>query len=451
MPIARRLLLPTTRSLVGTAFVCHALLAVGWWLLMPGGFPLDSAWFWVNSVVPPAMLVVAGVGIWGWVRRPMVAATVAVALGVMWIASGVSGRLAFEVSLRWLFLGPILVGGFGILLGVSVWWGATGKGGHRRSWWYVPLVAFLAAALGAWLPWTQRGPAPTTLPITDLPATVGLPADDDTYTSGRGPYFVQQEPTLRFISRSPDRAPSILAPAARRRPPFRERTGAGEWVDEVSEPGDDAFPLVRHTLSATIDRDGIDLDGRATLRQPVWSHLNTYALLMLNGFNDLSVSFSPTGDERFAVQDSDYPFGKPSRFACVIEEAGQLRFDVLEASSAEKGPFKVLASAPIDRGDAITLTFHDGGEPIATWTIADFAAQASVDLSPTAGWGMPQNAIRFTLEGEGRRPTAAVYVTLAGTGVGRGFDTVAHAAGTYRTRHAWRWRVSTVAERQNFH
>jgi hypothetical protein len=59
---------------------------------------------------------------------------------------------------------------------------------------------------------------------------------------------------------------------------------------------------------------------------------------------------------------------------------------------------------------------------------------ASTELSPTAGWGLPQNAIEFSLSDPNPASPATLFITLASTSVGRGFDSVGHTPGTYRNR-----------------
>ena len=75
------------------------------------------------------------------------------------------------------------------------------------------------------------------------------------------------------------------------------------------------------------------------------------------------------------------------------------RFAVLQASSAEKGPYKELACGRLQRTDPLKLTMRDQGRDVLEVTWLDFAAQASTDLSPTAGYGLPMNAIEFSLAG----------------------------------------------------
>lgn len=72
--------------------------------------------------------------------------------------------------------------------------------------------------------------------------------------------------------------------------------------------------------------------------------------------------------------------------------------------------------------------------PVAWLRFEDFASQASVAPSPTAGWGVAQNAIEFVQVAERPGAPASFWITLAGTSVGRGFQSVGHAPGVYRNR-----------------
>ena len=90
--------------------------------------------------------------------------------------------------------------------------------------------------------------------------------------------------------------------------------------------------------------------------------------------------------------------------------------------------------------ESVKLTLFDRGRPLYDVTFEDFASQASTDLSPTAGWGLPQNAIQFTRrDGDPSQPVF-VSLTLASTGIGRGFESVGTAAGTYVNRFEVRTR-----------
>jgi hypothetical protein len=109
-------------------------------------------------------------------------------------------------------------------------------------------------------------------------------------------------------------------------------------------------------------------------------------------------------------------------------------FHVVEASSGEKGPFRELAAGRLRRSEPLAITLHDRDEALARVVLEDWSAQAGTAPSPTAGWGLPVNAIEFSLGGDGPRSPAGIYITLAGTSVGRGWDSVGHRAGTYRNR-----------------
>lgn len=54
------------------------------------------------------------------------------------------------------------------------------------------------------------------------------------------------------------------------------------------------------------------------------------------------------------MQEAGYPLGKPARMA-YLDESGRLT--VVEASNAEKGPFRSLAEGELNRGEigAISL------------------------------------------------------------------------------------------------
>jgi len=104
---------------------------------------------------------------------------------------------------------------------------------------------------------------------------------------------------------------------------------------------------------------------------------------------------------------------------------------VVEAQSAEKGPFRTLCQGKA--GDAPLLsTLYDAEHPVCRLRLDDWARQASRQLSPTAGWGVPVNAVVFSRFDD--HPAAAVWLwmSLASTSVGRGCDSVGHVPGTNR-------------------
>jgi hypothetical protein len=106
----------------------------------------------------------------------------------------------------------------------------------------------------------------------------------------------------------------------------------------------------------------------------------------------------------------------------------------VEASTGEKGPFRTLAEGRLEPADPLTISFYDEDREVCRMTLRDWSAQAATQLSPTAGWEVPVNAIEFSLSGDSPSSPASLFVTLAGTSVGSGWDSVAHSAGTYRNR-----------------
>ena len=78
------------------------------------------------------------------------------------------------------------------------------------------------------------------------------------------------------------------------------------------------------------------------------------------------------------------------------------------------------------------MHIYDKSQKIYSLDISDWAAQLSYDRSPTAGWGVPVNAIEFTRTGRADNSSVMIWLTLSGTGVGRGFQAVGHKAGCYR-------------------
>ena len=163
----------------------------------------------------------------------------------------------------------------------------------------------------------------------------------------------------------------------------------------------------------------------------MYSHLNSFCDIEVRGHRQLSLEFSPCPGVAVEVRRSDYPFGRPARFA-YLDRRGI--FQVVEATSGEKGPFTTLASGRLGPGDPLSITLRDRGQAEGKITLADWGQQADTTISPTAGWGVPVNAIEFSLSGDAAGAPASIFVTLAGTSVGRGWDCVGHSAGTYRNR-----------------
>jgi hypothetical protein len=247
------------------------------------------------------------------------------------------------------------------------------------------------------------------------------------------PLTISIQPLLRFVSRSPDGAPVVLIPAGERsgpEPRFRDgwRLGDRSYRLTYEVPGQGPTTLLAGTET---NGGAILLETTSRLDWPVYSHLNGFCDVEIRGHRRLMLEFSPCPGALIEVRHFGYPLGQPARFAFV---AADRTFRVVEASSGEKGPFRTLAAGRLALEQALAITFHDEGRVIARLSLDDFAAQADTTLSPTAGWGVPVNAIEFSLADDAASSPASLFITLAGTSVGRGWDCVGHRAGTYRNR-----------------
>jgi hypothetical protein len=422
------------------ALAVHLLLTAAWWWLTPSGFPLSSPHFYVNSILPPlvlALLIVALIA--RTCRRTDLAAALLLPLPMLWLAAAVSGRIVFPISLRWLFLLPIAA--------AALWaWALLAESPRPRIRLALIIALFVAAAVGAWLPFSQRGQHPSTHslgptlaeadPTQLTPARLSRIApgvivqSDGALMLQRGRYMLYVQPILTFVSVSPDRCWTLLAPRSLRRPPPRELLG------HLS--ADTGAHLRFNDASLRVEASGnvIDIDANTHLPLDVYSHLNTWCEIELAGHRKLQLVFSPAPESPIDVTYMQAPFGAPGRLA-FLDPSDQLR--IVEASNAEKGPFRTLAAGPLDRGDPLSIIVLDEGTPLWHITFDDFSAQASTDLSPTAGYGLPQNAIEFSRASDGPSSPASLFLTLAATSTGRGYHSVGHAAGTYRNRMKIEW------------
>ncbi len=438
------------RGLLVLCFLIAALLGLGWWKIMPQGFPPDHPRFWMNTVLPWAAVGAFGLGFLFAVRKRDVwlcglvllsggALTTAVAAGRYWYPQSVGTVLAVVLSVLACFaLLPLFIG-------LCLLWKRSGP------FWLKLLFLFLGALTGAFVPWSQRAPTPSTKPSNPdrgtAPATPAGPStrawvngaapqpshevDVDTETGrvtvAANGLTLQINPLLTFHSCSPDRFWTVLAPPATRKTPqvFVGSFGPDSNVLEYKDNG-------RSRLAVTAGEDGdpVQIDSTTELARPVFAHLNSYCELVISGGDKLGVAFSPCPDV-IDLRYSSYPVGSPTRLACLDADG---TFQVAEAASAEKGPFRQLAHGPLAAGEPLVITIYSAGKPVFAVTLADWTAQASTALSPTAGWGLPQNAIQFSLMSRDDTGSGSICISLAGTSIGRGWDSVGHTAGTYRNR-----------------
>jgi hypothetical protein len=254
----------------------------------------------------------------------------------------------------------------------------------------------------------------------------------------RGNVRILCSPLLEFDRISPDGFWSILAPRRAQSPRRRyvaQATSAEYHAFRYSD-GSEVF------LPASFGSESAELTAYVPIAVDTFSHLNSFCIVEIRGHKKLSLAFSPCRARKFEVLPADYPTGRPARFAYVDKSE---QFHVVEASSGEKGPFRALATGPLRRDDALSIEVYDGSQLIATVALSDWSKQVSTDLSPTAGWGVPMNAIEFRRLGNNSESLVSIWITLAATSVGRGWDTVGHRAGAYRNRMIFRL-ASNVGE-----
>jgi hypothetical protein len=424
----------------------HATAAVAWWWLMPGGFGLPEARFWVNEALPVivlALVLTVRFGVW---RREEFRNNLLVMFPAFWLAAAVTARVVFPQSAAGFWWAPLL---FGTAMAGSVAYSRHRPGGIAWA------GAAMAVALGVAMPLAQRAAEPDTRPADSaalsapdvvansvrggsvaLSPDVRVDPTDPVVTLTRGRVTLAVQPVLTFVSRSPDRCWTLFASKA-------DRDGPPRRLLKLDRQGPSVRLVHRNDLTSVtwfgFANDVLDIDSSTYLPSPIYSHLNTFTELTLSGHRKLDVEFSPCPGKRIEFKPFQIRGELPSR-AAYLDRDGS--FKVVQARRAEKGPFTTLAEGKLARRQSLSMTFRDQGHPLFEVTLEDWSTQAAVQPSPTAGYGLPVNAIEFSLDGDSDRSSAGVWITLAATSVGRGWDSVGHAAGTYRNR----MRVRTVSE-----
>ena len=298
--------------------------------------------------------------------------------------------------------------------------------------------------MGLFVVWAQVPPGSDTTPADEITASDsksgGLLLASPLVKVGEGDYFeprtaelsvdcgsvkLRCSPLLTFDRISPDGFWSLLAPPRKdERKPASCTVAAGSCDCRYSDGS--SVKIVAP------DAQGyVHLNASTTVGADTYSHLNAYCVLSVAGHRKLSLAFSPCRESLIEVMPADYPTGRPARFGYVDDTD---TFHVVEATSGEKGPFKQLASGPLRLGEPLTIFFYDEGLPIASVTVDDWTSQLSRALSPTAGWGIPANAIEFQRLGSSEDSAVQIWITLAATSVGRGWECVGHRGGIYRNR-----------------
>jgi hypothetical protein len=430
--------------------VAHIFLAVGWWWLEPGGFELGHPRFWSNTVAAPVGLLITVVALLAMhAERMRMLRWLLPVWPSGWAASAIAGRVLFPITLAPLWLVPL---GGAVAMGIGA--GLPWRGAGGRGWIGAVASALCAAVAGAALVLAQRPPSPNTHPQGASIATRGaaleskaspssgsmrihpramVHATDGTVTVHLDSLSLTIQPLMTFLSGSKDGCWSILARLSDRsgpEPRLRRAVSDGQrsCVFEYDFPGQGPAELRARADAAT---GAITIDATTVLEQVVYSHLNSYCDIEVRGQHRLALEFSPCPGLPIEVTRYDYPVGRPARFAFVQQDR---TFRVVEASTGEKGPFRTLARGHLGLAESLKITLFDQAHAVGSVTLADWSSQADTTLSPTAGWGVPVNAIEFSLSTDAPTSPASIFVTLAGTSVGRGWDCVGHKPGSYRNR-----------------
>ena len=419
------------------------MFAVGYWYLMPKGFPVSHIRFWINSVCLPFVGVACALGLFALFRKhETLLKCLVLIFGITAVGAGITATFLFPESVSGVFLMLVIPCSIlGVLPTVLIFWSLKSR---PVAGWLKIVCLCVGLGISLFLPWSQRGADPATTPMnlplpafpTSLHEPVSSLALSETVTlfPQKGEIRIQNGetalvvyPLLTFSSRSPDRFWTIFAPPTKRVGPPRSLIGLHHEAGMATMAYDYDGRSVLHVRTSNPD-SVVNVESFTELPYPVYSHLNAFTMLRFAGKETLNISFSPC-PELIEIRPADYPFGRPARLA-YLDAEHVLR--VVEAHDAEKGPFRTLAKGKLNEDEPLHMMLYDGKNAVCRVTFHDWAKQASTQLSPTAGWSLPENALQFLLHENSSDNEGFIVMTLAGTGIGRGWDSVGHAAGIYR-------------------
>jgi hypothetical protein len=420
----------------------HALAALGWWWLKPPGYPASHPHFWCDRVAPPLIFGLSMLGLWALrTSRPGLLATLAVFPPAAWILATTIALLLFPIS--WFRLSLALIPPTLVLIVLTMWlW-------RWRPAPILPALGMLVPALlaSSLMVWPQRSLEPDTRPLDEPLAEVAGTSDakPEVVSLGEavsvlterervdvlcGGLHLKVQPLLTFHRRSPDRCWSIFARPNQQLGPPRTltswRTGGRNEI-QLQYHDDDVSTLKVHAEPG----EAVGIEAHSRLRQPVYSHLNSWCEFRALGEQPISLAFSPCPQKRISVEAWGDFIGGRLRLAY---RDGQDGFHVVEAYSNDKGPFRELAAGKLGRHDPLSITLYEGERAACTLVFEDWASQVGEAISPCAGYGLPANAIEFSRYRADPAGACNVNLSLAATSVGRGRDTVGHTPGVYRNR-----------------
>ncbi len=436
------------------AFLLH------WWPQRAHGFALSSPRFWSQQVLPwfvaaaclTSLVLLA-------LRRTKAFVGLMYVFPAAYLSGAVTARIIFPISstsdlqyslywpcvFRWGFWIPLLVCGV-LLLCLAVLTGLR----RRRYWALIVPASLFGLFLGSFFIWSQRADAPSTRPYSErfVRAMASERADDSHEVAifgvklkpvGNAIEFdvahltVLVRPMMTFFSPSPDRCWTCFAPWDYGIENSREHDFTAHDVDGAYMAYEGERPA---WLRVGLRQDGdspLHIEAHTFLPEPVYSHLNEFCRVTIRGHKRLSLVFSPMPGSPVELQESPHPDAWNN-----IREFGYLDADGIfhwaKGAQKEYGPYTEIASGALGRDEPLTMTVLDDGIPMCRVILHDWTSQLSVAASPTAGWGVPANSIYPRVGPRQDGSPVRILFHLAATHVGRGYDSVGHAAGVYRNR-----------------
>lgn len=457
---------PGVRILWCIVLAGHAwAMTLWWWPMRAHGFPITHLRFWMNQALPWILsaLCLAGM-VLAWRRQSRLFSLIVLTIPIAYASAVLAGLLVFPESAvcdvrrmldpSWLYDSflfryglwlPFLLwaASLGLLAVFTVW--------RRRG---PPAVLGLAAATGACLGftfiWALRAEDPSTYPAGQMlpslpegcesmqPDQVFL-ADDMTLDYETGTVRLSHQgleiavrSTLAFYSVSLERGWTLFASPQWRKKYKIRFASVYHHQDEFYlkyEGGNQALVRVKGSRQKG---EPVEIETWTSLPEPVFSHLDSFTEVSVGDYNDLSISLSPFPEERFELRRHSHPdYWIHQGFAYVDAHN---RFHWAKGAREEHGPFRYLAHGRLAREDPLILTIFNEDRAVCRITLYDWSEQASTALSPTAGWGVPANAVEAFVGPTSKDNVASIVFQLAATSIGRGYDTVGHKAGAYRNR-----------------
>jgi len=436
--------IPRDRAVLGLRVIwvivllLHVALAVVALRFLPQGFPIFHRRFVLSTLAPLCVGAASLALAFALVFASRAATRFVTVIPALWGAGALGLLLAFPTTGAEAARPMALVA-----LQLAALAGVTCRKCAFREW--LP-AAVLGAASGFGVACAERPAPPTTQPSQlqpprrnpdpgttiarhlELARDLVIDSSSLAVTWRGNDAAISIAPTLDFDRTPPDGFWSI----------FTDSVGAAPRVASMTSMAPDSLTLWTadgtQRLFVQQKTSSVELEAWTRLAQLTYSHLNSFTTVTVSGHRRLALRFSPCPLALISVTHADYPTGAPARFAYVDATR---HFHVVQAADAEKGPFTSLAEGrlAVDAPLGIDLVeLGEGARTLARLEFLDFAAQLSTALSPTAGHSVSENAIAFGLAAPDPSSPAQILLTLAGSGVGRGWDSVGHRAGVYRNR-----------------